>query len=282
MPELPEVETAVRWLGPRLCGRTLLGARVAWARTLGGQRPAALNRAVAGRAVRGVSRRAKWIRIDLDDPAHPAPAVLVHLRMSGRLVIAPAGVPPGPHVRVSLLLAGGGRLDFVDARKFGRLRQVGDADAALADLGPEPLAPGFGGPQLGAALGGRRARLKPLLLDQRVVAGLGNIYTDEALFRARLDPRTPAAGLGPSALDALCAAIRAVLTEAIAAQGSSIDASYRTPAGEPGRFQERLAVYGRGGEPCPLCQTAIRRVLLAQRATHFCPRCQRRARARRR
>jgi formamidopyrimidine-DNA glycosylase len=198
--------------------------------------------------------------------------------MSGRLGVVPEGAPQDPHERVALRLAGGERLAFVDPRKFGRFVRVDDPARALAGLGPEPLDPAFGPEHLLAALLERRRLLKPLLLDQAFLAGLGNIYTDEALHRAGLHPLRRSDRVRAAEAHRLHGAIVRILAEAIRREGSSIDASYRTPDGRPGGFQGRLRVYGREGEPCRTCGTPIRRIVVAQRGTHLCPVCQPRRR----
>jgi formamidopyrimidine-DNA glycosylase len=266
MPELPEVETIVRQLRPALTGRTLLGAEVRWARTVA--RPAArrLGSELAGRRITAVRRRGKFWILDLDDGR----ALVGHLRMTGRLHVGPA--PDESHARVIFALDRGERLVFSDVRKFGRLALVERLEQATGALGPEPL--DVQGDWLHAALRSRRRRLKPLLLDQAFLAGLGNIYVDESLHRARLHPLRSSASVTAAQAAALAAAIRETLARAIDADGSSFDTFYRTPEGRPGAFQDQFAVYGRGGEACRACGARIRRLVVGQRGTHVCPRCQ--------
>lgn len=273
MPELPEVETVARLLRPGLAGRLVTGVRVRWARTVGG-RAAAFERAVVGARVEAVTRRAKYLLLPLARPDAAAGALLGHLRMTGRLFLAAQDAPAGPHERVRLLLDDGRALVFDDVRKFGRLVHTADPAARLAALGPEPLEPGFTGAWLHEALRARRRRLKPLLLDQTFVAGLGNIYVDESLHAAGLHPLAPSRSVRPLQAEALCAAIRDILSRAVAREGSSFDGFYRTPEGKPGGFQDEFQVYDRAGEPCRRCGTAIRRLVVGQRGTHLCPRCQ--------
>ena len=273
MPELPEVETTVRLLHARLVGRRVEDVAVGWRRTLGGQRAAHFRRRVQGATLAGVGRRAKFVLLPLERGGRPAGALLVHLRMSGRLVVLRKGVDPGPWVRVSLTLDRG-VLHFLDVRKFGRMTFHSDPSAALARLGPEPLGEEFSAAWLRRALRARRRALKPLLLDQAFVAGLGNIYVDEALHRAGLHPLRRSDRVPPAAADRLHAAIRATLQEAIEREGSSFDAFYRTPEGQPGSYQHLFRVYGRGGQPCLTCGRALRRIVVAQRGTHLCTRCQ--------
>jgi formamidopyrimidine-DNA glycosylase len=274
MPELPEVETVARHLRPALVGRRLGVSQVRWPRTLGGLGPAAFAAAVAGARVRSVERRAKWILLELARARAPAGTLCVHLRMTGRLELASAQEPPGPWERLRIALDSGRVLRFVDPRKFGRVRFACDPARVLGALGPEPLGPEFTPAWLVAALRARRRLLKPLLLDQAFLAGLGNIYVDESLHRAGLHPLERSDCVPPAAAARLHAAIRAVLGEAIEREGSSFDAFYRTPEGRPGSFQDSFRVYGRAGEPCRRCRTPIRYLTVGQRGTHVCPRCQ--------
>jgi len=275
VPELPEVETIVRGIRPRLLGRRIRDAEVRWARTLGGLTRPEFDRRVVGATVAAVWRRGKHIAIDLERRGRPAGCLLGHLRMSGRLQVEPRAADPGPYARVRLGLGRGEVLTFVDVRKFGRLRFVADARAALARLGPEPLGPGFTAAWLRRGLRDRRRMLKPLLLDQTFLAGLGNIYVDESLHRARLHPSRRSDSVPAAAAERLWAEIRAVLSEAIEREGSSFDTFYRTPAGRPGSYQASFRVYGRDGDACRACGATIRKLVVGQRGTHVCPRCQR-------
>jgi len=269
MPELPEVETVVRQIRPELCGRTITAVTVAWKRCVARPSAAAFARELVGRRFTGATRRAKYFLLALDDGR-----VLVgHLRMTGRLFVQDS--PADRFARASFALDDGRHLVFSDVRKFGRLALVSDVAAALPVLGPEPLSAEFTGEWLHAALRARDRRLKPLLLDQAFVAGLGNIYVDESLHRARLHPLRSSAGVSRRQATALAAAVREVLTEAIAAEGSSFDTFYRTPEGRPGAFQDDFRVYARDGLPCRACGATIAKTLVGQRGTHWCPRCQR-------
>jgi len=279
MPELPEVETTARLVRPHLLGRAITGARVAWARTLGGHGVAAFQRAVQGAEVRAVGRRAKWVVIELARGGAPAGALLVHLRMTGRLVVEGAATDAGPWLRVGLALDDGRELRFLDVRKFGRVLHTLDPTASFADLGPEPLGPEFTEDWLRDALRARRRALKPLLLDQTFVAGLGNIYVDEALFAAGLHPLRRSDVVTRAQASALHAAIQRILAAAIEREGSSFDTFYRTPEGRPGAYQHLFEVYGRDGEPCRRCGATIVRSVVGQRGTHVCPRCQPKPRA---
>ena len=269
MPELPEVETVTRLIRPRLVGRRIEGARVSWARTLGGMAPGRFRRRVVGSVVKRVWRRGKYIVIDLE----PRACIVGHLRMTGRMQV---DGDPGPYTRVSLPLDDGSTFHFVDVRKFGRLVLAARPEDILPALGPEPLGEEFTAAWLRRELKRRRRMLKPLLLDQCFLAGLGNIYVDEALHRARLHPLRSAHTLSARSSDRLHACIRAILLAAIEREGSSFDAFYRTPEGSPGRYQDQFQVYGRAGKPCRACGRTIRKIVVAQRGTHVCTRCQRR------
>jgi len=263
MPELAEIETIARALGPALVGRRVLSLEARWPRAL---RPSpGAVRACVGRTFRSVGRRGKQLLLELDGPAW----LVVHLRMSGRMEwVAPQGPEPR-HARTLWHLDDGRALAMADARRFGRVTFTEDLAATLAGLGPEPLAADLDPERFAALLAGRRGALKPLLLDQGFLAGIGNIYADESLFRARLHPRTRAADLTPSQAHALYRAIRAVLAEAIAANGTSFDWIY-----PGGGMQAHLRVYGRGGAPCRDCGAIIVRTVVGQRGTWTCPRCQ--------
>ncbi|HED64258.1 MAG TPA: bifunctional DNA-formamidopyrimidine glycosylase/DNA-(apurinic or apyrimidinic site) lyase [Planctomycetes bacterium] len=275
MPELPEVETVARLLRRPLAGRRIVGVRVPWERSLGGMSRQAFSSAVRGKVFGRVGRRAKYVVLGLREGGAPAGALLVHLRMSGRLHVDPAERAERPHTRVVLRLDRGRELRFLDVRKFGRFVFVADPEEALADLGPEPLSPDFDGEWLHAALRSKRRMLKPLLLDQSFLAGLGNIYVDESLHAARLHPETPSNRVSRRKAHELADAVRATLEEAIEREGSSFDTFYRTPEGNPGRFQDQFQVYGRAGRPCRRCGSTLSRIVVAQRGTHLCPRCQR-------
>jgi formamidopyrimidine-DNA glycosylase len=274
MPELPEVETTVRQIRPALVGRRIVDVRVHWSRSVSDLGPQALRRALGGSRIERVSRRGKFFILDLTRNGRSAGHLIGHLRMSGRLWIERETQPRDPYARVELILERGRRLVFADVRKFGRLRFTRDTEEVVGLLGPEPLAAGFTHAWLSEALRRRRRLIKPLLLDQEFLAGLGNIYTDEALFAARIHPRRLAHTLSAAAAARLHASIRRVLAAAIRREGSSFDTFYRTPEGRSGRYQERLLVYGRAGARCRRCGTAIERIVVAQRGTHVCPHCQ--------
>jgi formamidopyrimidine-DNA glycosylase len=276
VPELPEVETIVRGLAPRLEGAELGPARLLFPPLL--RRPSGRGLAVLeGKRVLGLRRRGKMVLISCEGGW----TLVFHLKMTGQLLLAKPADKMDKHVRLVIPLAGRGlELRFRDVRKFGFLCCLEPACSApeLDGLGPEPLEAGreaFAG-----RFRGRKGSIKGLLLDQRVVAGIGNIYADEVLFRARIHPQTPASALGDEALESLRKSVRAVLLQAIARKGSSIR-DYLDPDGEPGDFQSLHKVYGREGMACRACGSPIRRVRVAGRSTFFCPNCQRKARARR-
>lgn len=276
MPELPEVETVVRLIRPHLVGRVIRSCDVRWERTLGGLGTADFCAAVVGARVVRVWRRAKFFVVELERAGRAAGALVGHLRMTGRVRVEPRDVDAGSYVKVSLALDDGRVMHFIDVRKFGRLSYVDDAQALLAQLGPEPLEREFTAQWLHAALRARQRVLKPLLLDQTFVAGLGNIYVDESLFAAGLHPLARSDRVSAARAAGLVDAIRGTLAAAIEREGSSFDVFYRTPEGNPGSYQEQFKVYGRAGEPCLVCGGAIARIVVAQRGTHVCRSCQRR------
>jgi len=282
LPELPEVETVRRGLEPVMVGHVIACAEVRRP-DLRWPLPPGLADRLTGARVTALRRRAKVLLLDLVGDT----TLLVHLGMSGRMLIS--GTAPGPmhheratpekHDHVLLDMDGGGRVTFNDARRFGMIDLCAtdglSAHRMLAGLGPEPLGNGFDGAYLAGRLRGRASPVKALLLDQRVVAGLGNIYVCEALWRARIAPDTPAGALSGAATQRLVAAIRDVLSEAIAAGGSSLR-DYRQTDGTLGYFQHGFAVYGRAGEPCraPRCGGTVTRIVQAGRSSFFCPLCQ--------
>ncbi|MDY6875312.1 MAG: DNA-formamidopyrimidine glycosylase [Chloroflexota bacterium] len=271
MPELPEVETVARGLRASLVGRTIIGVEVRWARSVVSPSPTVFARRLMGQTVTGVGRRGKWVVITLSGGG----TLLVHLRMTGKLILERGESTGDRHTRVSFSLDDGRNLRFSDQRKFGRLHLMDEPAGVLGELGPEPLSDEFTAARLGGMLARRRGRIKPLLLNQRFLAGLGNIYTDEALWRARIHPLRQAAGLTPVDVRRLHRAIQSVLRAAIAAGGTTLpDATYQQVDGRSGEFSDRLAVYGRVGQPCPRCGTTIERFRVSQRGTCFCRRCQ--------
>ncbi len=270
MPELPEVETIVNQLRlgggavPSLLGRRITGVQLLWERTLETPSPAEFQERIAGQAIEDIWRRGKFAVFSLSSDT-----LLIHLRMSGDLLVEPLSAPLAPHHRLILELDQGLRLAFNDARKFGRAWLVADPETVLKDLGPEPLDPGLTSENFYQRLKSHQRQLKPLLLDQTFLAGLGNIYADEALHLAKLHPLTLASSLTFQQAEQLLESIRRVLQEGIRRNGATIDWVYRG-----GDFQNYFRVYQRTGEPCPVCGTPIQRITVGQRGTHFCPTCQ--------
>ena len=274
MPELPEVETVVRSLRRGgLSGVTLRGARVSWPRSVHGMTPATFIRRLRGARIRRCRRRGKFIVLDLQDGR----ALLIHLRMTGHLRLALAEQPRDPHDRVAIALDDGRELRLRDTRKFGRVYLVAAAAGPLGRLGPEPLGARFTCAGFQASLRLRGRRLKPLLLDQAFLAGLGNIYVDEALWEAGLHPLRRASALAPAEARRLFVAIRCVLRRGIRNRGTSLGTGRTNFAAADGRFgrnQQQVRVFRRTGRPCPRCGTPIRRLIVGQRSTHICPVCQ--------
>lgn len=273
MPELPEVEVVRRSLEPRLVGRAVTAARVLFPQ-LREPVPTAALKALAGRSILGVRRRAKYLLVDLAGDT----TVVVHLGMSGRLTLAPATAPRERHEHVALELSGGERLRLVDPRRFGLVLVLSTsllaADPHFCRLGPEPLDEGFDGDYLRSVAVGRRGPVKTFLMDSTVVAGVGNIYASEALYRAGIHPRRSVARIAPPRWALTARSVREVLARAID-QGGTTLADFVDGAGRPGWFQVSLAVYDREGERCLVCHTAVRRILQANRGTYYCPGCQR-------
>lgn len=276
MPELPEVETVRRGLERQIVGRVFEGVSfLEWPRTIDRPDPETLAARLAGRRVRQVRRRAKFLIVDLDGPAGESAHLIVHLRMTGQVRVLPHDAPRDRFERVAFRFTDGDELRFSDIRRFGRIALLDGAELAerFRALGPEPLGDEWRPEAFVAQLAARRTRLKPLLLDQSFLAGLGNIYVDEALFRARLHPLTAAADVPRVHAEALYAAIREVLTDAIASGGTTFS-NYRDAFGQEGDYYERRRVYGRTGDPCPTCGAPIARIVVGGRGTHFCPACQ--------
>ncbi|MDQ3005186.1 MAG: bifunctional DNA-formamidopyrimidine glycosylase/DNA-(apurinic or apyrimidinic site) lyase [Chloroflexota bacterium] len=264
MPELPEVETIARKLEPELIGRTILDADLRWGRTLAMPSPALFKRQIKGQVIKQVTRRAKYFILNLSDAS-----LLIHLRMSGDLSIRSSTNRPEKHDRLVLKLSGNRSLFFNDTRKFGRVWLTSTPEELLSRLGPEPLSRDFTSRWLYNALSKRQRQLKPLLLDQTFLAGLGNIYTDEALHIARLHPLAVSNSVTMEQASALREAVRKVLKEGIRRNGASIDWVYRG-----GEYQNYFRVYDREGKSCVVCGAEIKRITVGQRGTHYCPECQ--------
>jgi formamidopyrimidine-DNA glycosylase len=271
MPELPEVETTRRGIAPLVTGQRVQNVVVRQPR-LRWRVPARLARELPGEVLHSVERRAKYLLLRADSGT-----AIIHLGMSGSLRVAPATAPPGPYDHVDIVLANGDCLRLRDPRRFGAVlwtTRPPEGHNLLRGLGPEPLDPAFCGDVLYQRSRGRRAPVKAFLMDSRVVAGLGNIYVNEALFRAGIHPGRAAGRIGAGRYDQLAGGIRATLQEALTAGGTTLR-DFHASDGRPGYFSQQLRVYGREGEPCPSCQAAVRRRVIAQRSTYFCPRCQR-------
>lgn len=278
MPELPEVETVRRGLAPFLEGRTLV--RVDRRRKdLRLPFPRGFSQRLTGRRVRHLSRRAKYLLVHLDDET----VLIIHLGMSGRLMVTPpkeVAPRPGRHDHVIFETDAGAVVTFNDVRRFGLMTLTDEGALAghklLRDLGPEPLGNEFSGAYFSDVLGGRKTPIKAALLDQKIVSGIGNIYACEALYRAGISPKRLAASVAGLRAERLVPAVRDVLTEAIAAGGSTLK-DYVQADGELGYFQHNFAVYGREGEPCPDCDCAggVERIVQSGRSTFFCAKRQR-------
>ena len=273
MPELPEAETIVRGLRGTVVGRTLEDAQVLHADVLSVS-PRAFRSSVRGRVILGVERRGKSVLLRLSGGR----VLVVKLGMTGRLLpeLPDLAAPfTATHPAVRFRLRGGGALVFDDVRRFGSLECLTDAEwlERSAALGPEPLSTDFTRARFRKGLTRSRAPIRSWLLDQKNVAGVGNIYANESLWRARVHPVRPANALGAREAGRLHGALQGVLGEAIEARGTTLR-DYRTAEGEPGEFVARLAAYGREGFPCPRCRTAVQRVVFANRSAFFCPRCQ--------
>ena len=278
MPELPEVETVAADLRPHLLGRTIVSCDVRFPTIVRHPDPERFAAVLTGRRIEAVTRRGKYLFHRLDGCLDEPTLLVVHLGMTGQWRCVPAETPEPDHLHAVLRLDDGRELRYRDTRRFGRLLLGTESELVAARklprLGPEPLDPGFTAADLYRRLHVRRAPVKALLLDQVVIAGVGNIYADESCFRARVRPDRPAGELSRRAVSRLHGALGELLREAIANRGSSVD-DYRDAWGNMGGEQELLQVYGRGGEPCPRCGRPLATLRLAGRTTVFCRRCQR-------
>jgi formamidopyrimidine-DNA glycosylase len=274
MPELPEVETIARDLNAAgVAGKKIACARVHWDRTIAEPSVPDFCRLIEKKKIAAIGRRGKFLVFDLAGGGH----LLMHLRMSGRLHLVTAGTERLPHEHVALAFEDGSELRFHDTRKFGRIYLMADAGRILGRLGPEPLDPDFTPQALTERLSARSRRLKPLLLDQTFVAGLGNIYADEALWEAKIHPRRVSDSLSRKEAEALHAAIQRVLRRGLKNLGTSLGtgkANFYSVGRRRGRNRDALKVFRRTGEPCPRCETPVERIIVGQRSTHVCPRCQ--------
>lgn len=273
MPELPEVETVVRGIRPSLMGRMIVGIRYDWRWVMKMPEPDEFAARIAGQQVIGVTRRAKYIVIELDQDL-----LVIHLKMTGRLYVAPQNADDrgDKYIHFRAQLDDGQELRFSDARKFGRVyltRDFNSVSVGAAQLGPEPLDEAFTIDVFEERMRGRGKMIKALLMDQSFIAGVGNIYADEALFRAGIHPAQRSDQLNLEQITRLYHTVRAALSDGIEHEGASVN-WYRKPDGTKGSSQEYLYVYGRGNQPCRHCGTPIVKTRLAQRGTHYCPTCQ--------
>ena len=294
MPELPEVETVCRQLEPELEGRRIESLEVLDPRWCRPMPPVELESTVSGRTIERLGRRGKYLLLGLDG----GQTLVMHLRMTGNLVLVEGGDKLDPsegmrlyegerstserHLRARFVLDDGRQVWFTDPRRFGEALLLDDAslDTHFASrLGIEPFSDAFTPAALGEIAAGRTVPLKSFLLDQKGIAGVGNIYADEALFRARLHPLSPAGSMKPEHLEALCDAVVVALEAGIDGGGASID-DYRDGRGEKGRMQDEFLVHTREGEPCPRCDGTVERIVVSGRSTYFCPACQVRLRRR--
>ncbi len=274
MPELPEVETTLRGIRPHLEGRRIVRLIVREARLRQPIPPETAER-VAGQTCRTLARRGKYLLLGLDQGS-----LLVHLGMSGSLRLVPADRPPRRHDHVDLILSDGSCLRFHDPRRFGLLLWTPDPPELAAtqhpllrDLGPEPLAPGFDGEHLHRLSRTRRVAVKPFIMDAAVVVGVGNIYASESLFLAGIHPARPCHRISLARYHRLAEVVREVLQASITQGGTTLRDFVRED-GNPGYFARSLRVYGRAGEPCSVCGTALRQQRIGQRSSFYCPRCQ--------
>jgi formamidopyrimidine-DNA glycosylase len=270
MPELPEVETIVRGLRQPLVGRSVIDSFTDWPRQIDRPTWDKFRSRIKGRAFRSITRRGKYLIFELDQGEN----LIIHLKMTGQLAVVPRETVADKHVHTIFNLDNNFDLRFRDVRKFGRIYLVRDPAEVLGSLGLEPLSDAFTPTWLYEETRQRKRVLKPLLLDQHFIAGIGNIYADEALHRAQINPQRKANSLSKKEAQSLTEAIRYILDMAIDQEGSSIDAGYRKPDGSSGSMQVHFSVYGRGGEPCPRCGGIVERIVLGGRSTHFCPQCQ--------
>ena len=271
MPELPEVETTRRGIEPHLVD-TRIEQLIVREHRLRWRVPATLAQRLCRATISGVRRRAKYLLVGTD-----AGTLIIHLGMSGSLRLVEASALPGPHDHVDLIVSTGKCLRYTDPRRFGAWLWTGaepSRHALLRDLGPEPLGDAFDGAYLFRRSRGRRLAVKSMLMDSRIVAGVGNIYANEALFMAGIHPARPAGRISRQRYQRLAQAVREVLTLAIREGGTTLR-DFVSGEGRPGYFQQALQVYARTGRPCSSCATPIREIRTGQRSTFYCPRCQR-------
>ncbi|MFH1002864.1 MAG: bifunctional DNA-formamidopyrimidine glycosylase/DNA-(apurinic or apyrimidinic site) lyase [Chloroflexota bacterium] len=269
MPELPEVETTRNELSPHLVGHRITGVDLPWEGIVRRPPAAEFRTGLTGQTVTGIGRYGKYLVLSLSGPG----VLVIHLKMTGSLLLKETGTAPEKFIRAVIHLNGGVDVHFRDPRKFGAMWLVADKDEVIPKLGPDPLEAGFTPGRLGELLKGRTAPIKALLCDQGVIAGIGNMYADEALFAARIHPLRPAGGLSAAEVKRLQAAIRRVLRAGIATKGASTD-TYIRPSGELGQSHLQFKVAHRRGEVCPVCGTPLERIPVRNRGSYFCPHCQ--------
>jgi formamidopyrimidine-DNA glycosylase len=269
MPELPEVETTVNDLRPQLQGRKITGVKIIKSGSVAEPAEAAFVQGLAGRRIMSLGRRGKYLVFKLDNGQF----LIVHLRMTGSLIVLPAKQEPEKYVRILIELEGGRNLHFRDLRRFGRMWLVDDEQSVVGELGIEPLGPDFTPEFFTSLLKKRTTAIKPLLLNQALIAGVGNMYADEALYLARIHPRQPADSLRKNEVKKLYAAVREVLQQGIKNKGASTD-TYLRPDGGKGQAHLAFQVAHQKGKSCGECGGAVERIVVGQRGTFFCPKCQ--------
>lgn len=268
MPELPEVESTARKLSKDLVGHTIRGVEVTWANMISGQKVRSFQRYLQGATFEEISLRGKYLVIQLSRSGGSICHLVAHLRMSGRMEVVPSTLERSPYDRIVFSLSGGKEYRFRDVRKFGRMTLVSDPNDVLEHLGPEPLSDAFSSQRFFELLQAKRGAIKPLLLNQSFIAGLGNIYVDESLWAARVHPLRPAHSITRAESTKLHRAIRRILQAAIDSHGTD----FGDKVVNGGRYQPK--VYGRSGERCPRCKTQVERIVVGQRGTHLCCVCQ--------
>jgi len=269
MPELPEVETIKNELAPLVTGHRVKSVEFLWPKTLLSPTLAEFESRVKGRVITSLDRRGKYLILRLDS----GDSIIVHLRMTGSFLVSKDSTLPDSHTRAVIHLDDGANVYFIDPRKFGKFQLVSDDDWTTGKLGPEPLSEGFTTKVLAHLLEGKKAPIKALLIDQQLIAGIGNMYADEALYEARIHPLRPSGSLSAEEIKRLHRAIRQVLRSAIASKGASIS-NYFRPEGEKGSAHQGFKVAHRRGGECPVCGGPVERIVVRQRGTYFCPACQ--------
>lgn len=269
MPELPEVETTKNELSPHLVGHRIAGVTLLWEGIVRQPSAAEFRSRLVGQGITGMARYGKYLVLDLTG----SQVLILHMKMTGSLLLKPAATEPEKFIRAILHLSNGSEVHFRDPRKFGVMWLVSDKNTVIGKLGPDPLKASFTPVRLTRLLANRTAPIKALLCDQGVIAGIGNMYADEALFGARIHPLRVAGGLSPEEIGRLHRAIRQVLRAGLRTKGASTD-TYIRPSGEIGTAHLSFKVAHRGGEPCPVCGTTIERIPIRNRGSYFCPQCQ--------